>query len=166
MSAAAKGRLSEAQHAPADGVAIAAVARGAVIALHGVLAEEIEEGAVLFLECGSDLELLSRSCVRERVTEAIASDCVGLLKTFAIGKLVTAIVARELAVDVGDDSGLRGAGKIVSGNDLIAKECKNAGVVVAQELPVVAGVAVAAEERSCAAESACQSKLPSRESAF
>ncbi len=45
LRAAAHGRLSQAQHPPAHGVAIAAVARRAVVALHGVLADQIEEGA-------------------------------------------------------------------------------------------------------------------------
>jgi hypothetical protein len=54
-----------------------------------------------------------------------------LCEADTISILMTAIVSRKLAVDVGNDSGLRGARESVSGDDLIAKGGKNAGVPVA-----------------------------------
>ncbi len=73
---------------------------------------------------------------------------------------MAAIVARELAVDVGDDSGLRGAGEIVGGNDLVAKSGERAGMAVAEEIPRGAGAPVTANDGCRTAESACQGKLP------
>ncbi len=74
---------------------------------------------------------------------------------------MTAIVTRELAIDVGDDPGLRGAGKIVSWDDLIAKSGETKGVAVAQEIPCGAGSMATADNRCSAAEGSSQSKLPS-----
>ena len=69
---------------------------------------------------GGDLELLRRGRVGESPAEAVAAHRVCLFKALAIGEFVTAIMARKLAIDVGYDSGLRGAGKIIGRNDLIA----------------------------------------------
>ncbi len=65
LRAAAQRRFVEAQHAPTDRVAIAAVARRAVVALHGVLADQFEEGAILLFEREGDLELLRWGCIGE-----------------------------------------------------------------------------------------------------
>ena len=72
---------------------------------------------------------------------------------------MAAIVARELAVDVGNDSSLRGTGKIVGGNDLIAKLGERASVAVAEEIPRGAGAPVTTNDRCRTAEGACQGKL-------
>lgn len=152
--------LIEAQHAPADRVAIAAVARRAIIALHGVLADEFEECAILFFNCEGNLELLCRGRVAESIAAAIAAQGISLFESSAVGVLMATVVARELAIDVGDDAGLRGARKLVGGNDLIAESGENAGLGVAEEIPRGAGTPVASDDSHGAAESARHSELP------
>ncbi len=94
LGAAAEWWFVEAQHAPTDGVAIAAVARRAVIALHGVLADEFEEGAVLSFECDGDFELLRWRGIDEGETGAMAAEGVELIQTVAVGILMAAVMAR------------------------------------------------------------------------
>ena len=74
----------------------------------------------------------------------MAADCVKLIETGAIGVLMAAVMARKLAINVGDDSGLRRAGEVVSGNDLVAERSEVARVLGAEDIPVVAGGSVAA----------------------
>ena len=160
LRAAAQRRLGQAQHAPAGRVAIAAVARRAVVALHGVLADQVEESAILFLERGDDLELLYRGRIaRDAEPKRFRLIASTFARPITICVLMTAIVARELTVDVGDDSRLRCAGKIVSGNDLIAESGKNARLAVAQDIPRGAGAMVTADDCSRAAEGSGQCKL-------
>ena len=59
--------------------------------------------------------------VGESLAKAIAAHGIGLIKSIAVRVLMATVVARELAIDVVDDSSLRSAGKIVGGNDLIAE---------------------------------------------
>jgi hypothetical protein len=65
---------------------------------------------------------------------------------------MAAVMARELAIDVGYDPGLRGAGKIVSRNDLIAESRESTCLVVAQDIPRGASTIVTANDRNRAAE--------------
>jgi hypothetical protein len=77
LRTATQWRLIEAKHAPTHCVAIAAVARGAVVALHRVLADKFEESVILFLECGDDLTVLSGIRIGERAAKEIAAHFVG-----------------------------------------------------------------------------------------
>ena len=53
---------------------------------------------------------------------------IRLLQARAVSILMATIMARELAVDVGDHSRLRGARKIIGGNDLIAQSRESASL--------------------------------------
>ena len=121
LCAAAERRFVEAKHAPADGVAISAVAGRAVVALHGVLPDQFEERVILFLYRNRDLELLRRRHIGEGETGVLPTDGVKLIETVAIGVLMTAIVAGELAIDVVDYARLRSTGELVGRDYLIAE---------------------------------------------
>ena len=93
----------------------------AVVALHGVLPDELEERVILFLERDRHLELLRRRHIGEGEAGVLPTDGVKLIETVAIGVLMTAIVAGELAIDVVDYARLLSTGELVGRNDLIAK---------------------------------------------
>jgi hypothetical protein len=126
-----------------------------------VLAQQLKEAAVLFLKLCDDLKLLQGRRVGECIAKTASAHFIGLRKAGSIRVLKPPIVARELAIDVCDHPGLRGAGKFVSGDDLIAKSGENACLVVAQKIPRGTGAMVAADDRSRATESTSQCKLPS-----
>ena len=90
----------------------------------------------------------------------MAAEGVELIQTVAISVLMAAVVARELAIDVGDDSGLRRAGKIVSRYDLVAERCEGTRMLGAENSPTVAGGRVAATDGGDTGESSGQGELP------
>ena len=67
--------------------------------------------------------------------KSLSAHRIGLSKSIPIRVLMAAVMARKLAIDVGDDSSLRGAGKFICGNNLIAKSSQRRGLRVAEELP-------------------------------
>jgi hypothetical protein len=166
LRSAAERWLVQTQHAPADGVAVATVARGTIVALHGVLSDQLEEGAVLFLECGSDFKLLDWSPAKEGYAEAIAAHGTHLIEAVAISVLMAAIVVRELAIDVVDSPCLRSAWELVSGNDLVAKRSKDTSMLVTEDIPAVTSGRVATADCGNSGKSSGQSELSARQNVF
>ncbi len=160
MGTATERRFSQAQHAPADGIPIAAVPRRPIIALHRVLSNKFEKHSILSFEGEGNLELLRGGGVCKSYAAAVTAHRIGLSEAFAICGLMATVVARELAVNVGDHSCLRSAGKIVSWNNLVAENGENAGVAVAEEIPRGAAFVVTTDDRRRAAESTREGKLP------
>ena len=94
LRTAAQRRLIQAQHSPTDSVAIAAVARRAVVALQCVAAHQIKKIGMLLLDRAHHFKLLRRSESSQFAAEALAADCFSILQAVAIGFLMTAEVTR------------------------------------------------------------------------
>ena len=109
------------------------------------------------LFCCSRAVTISNCCCGEaaaRSTPNRFGSKVRLLQAIAIGWLVAAIRAHELAIDVGEHAGLRSAGKIVGGDDLVADSGKRRCFTLAQErvLSMLAGRECGARQSACGYE--------------
>src|SRR5271157_3202252 len=102
LRAATQRRLIQAQHAPTHGVAIAAMARRAVVALQGVGAHQIEKCVGILFESSHYLKLLLRSERGQLAAEAFTADRISLLQAVAIGILVTPEVTDQLLIDISE----------------------------------------------------------------
>jgi hypothetical protein len=69
-------------------------------------------------------------------------------------------------IDVGEDSGLRGAGKCIGRHNLIAQGGQSTGLLIAQELPAFLVVCSATDSGGCATHGAHRYKLPPRQAAL
>jgi hypothetical protein len=131
-------RIREADHFPTGVIAIAAVARVAVVALHGVVQEQIEKGGgrnamptsergVIELHCTHEVDLLLVGEKRERMAELRLAGTIEKSQAVAVGVLPAAKWAGELNIDVVDDPGPIGAGLVgVDWDELVAKSGKGA----------------------------------------
>ena len=113
------------QHFPTGFVAIAAVGRAAVITLHRVIDDELEEGGWLAFERAEEgglpgegeFEQIGKFGQRGVIARGEAGEGTG-----------------ELAIDVIEDACLAGAWRIVGGDDLVAKGFHDGGFSGAQNL--------------------------------
>jgi hypothetical protein len=97
---------------------------------------QIEKVWILLLD-GADYFILLLQRERSKVLiEALAADCFSILQAIAIGNLVAPEVANKLLIDISENTSLRGTGKIVCGDDLIADCGQSAGLCVAQKIPI------------------------------
>ena len=124
---AANLRIRKTDHFPTGAIAIAAVTRVAVIALHGVIQQEIEECRRGNVVPGAGNEIVGLHGVKEEILLLVGEQGKGLAKTraagpidesqaVAIGAAPAVERAAELNIDVVDDAGPVRSG-IVIGRD-------------------------------------------------
>jgi hypothetical protein len=129
-----------------------------------VFANQIEELAILLFDGSNNLNLLLFGQRSEIPVKTLSAHRIGLLKPIAISISMAPVGPRELAIDIGDYSGLRGTWKVIRGDNPIAHRGQRQSLVIAEEVPGPVVMGRAANSDGRAADSSGSYKLPSRES--
>ena len=99
----------------------------------------------------------------EDPAKALSAHRIGSFQPIPVSIPMALVSPGELAIDVGDDSGFGGAGKVVRGDNLIANHSQRRSLDVAEEIPASAVTGRAADDEGRAAYGSCSHKLPPRE---